>query len=301
MGIAPVRRRQSAFAAGLVTLAMALGFTAIPAGAAPPRDVDYVALGDSYTAGTGAGEFPDLSPCIQTPGGYVDTVDKARLVNLTANAACHGALLAQDSTIPHDPTIPSVNEQIDSLINAGVLTPDTELVSITTGANDVGVTGVLVTCLTQPQDCLTAVQSSIAAFPYMQTDLIAALQRIRAAAPDARIVVLGYPRLFDPALPFGNVDPLLLVAINAAVDALNTAIEAAVIASGTGAIFVDVTDRFVGHEVNSSDPWIFFTAPTVTPDGLVFDPRNFHPTLEGHRAYASALLAAAKPGALARP
>ncbi|MDQ0674108.1 lysophospholipase L1-like esterase [Pseudarthrobacter siccitolerans] len=301
MGKALVRRRHSAFAAGLATLAMALGFTAIPADAAPREQVDYVALGDSYTAGTGAGAFPSAGTCIRTAGGYVDVVGKTGRVNLVANAACHGALLTQYSTIPHDPRIPNANQQIDSLITSRALTSSTELVSITAGANDVGVTGVLVTCLTQsPQACLAAVQTSAATFPKMQTDLVTVYQRLRTAAPNAEIVVLGYPRLFDPAIPFEQIDPAVLNAINAAVDTLNRSIQAAVEASGTDAVFVDVTDRFIGHEVNSADPWIFFRTPTVSSSGLVFDPRNFHPNKAGHRAYASALLAAVKPGQLVR-
>ncbi|WP_455835312.1 SGNH/GDSL hydrolase family protein [Pseudarthrobacter siccitolerans] len=296
------RRRHSAFAAALATVAMALGFTAVPADAAPPTGIDYVALGDSYTAGTGAGTFPALTPCIKTPGGYVDVVEETRRVNLVVNAACHGSLLTYDPDIQHDPRIPYVHQQIDVLITSGALTADTELVTLTAGANDVGVTGVLVTCLTQsPQACLAAVQASAAFFPEMQTKLVAALQRIRTAAPNAEIVVFGYPRLFDPTIPFAQIDPGVLNAINTAVDALNDSIEAAVNYSGTGAVFVDVTNRFKGHAVNSDNPWIFFTAPSLAPDGsLIFDPRNFHPNLAGHRAYASALLAAIKPGQLVR-
>lgn len=296
------RRRQSAFAAGLATVAMALGFTAIPADAAPSPGIDYIALGDSYTAGTGAGAFPALTPCIQTPGGYVDAVGETRRVNLVVNVACHGSLLTQNSDIPHDYRIPSVQQQIDFLITSGALTANTELVSVTAGANDVGVTGVLVTCLTQsPQACLAAVQASAAFFPQMRTELMAALQRIHSAAPNAEIVVLGYPRLFDPTSPFAQVDPVVLTAINTAVDALNDSIEAAVKSSRTGAVFVDVTNRFKGHAVNSDNPWIFFAAPSLAPDGsLNFDPRNFHPNAAGHRAYASALRAAIKPGQLVR-
>src|SRR6476620_1534055 len=70
------RRRYKAFASGLASMAIALGLAAIPAQAATPqRDVDYVALGDSYTAGTGAdtsGLFVPTPPCTQTAGGYVD-------------------------------------------------------------------------------------------------------------------------------------------------------------------------------------------------------------------------------------
>ena len=157
------------------------------------------------------------------------------------------------------------------------------------------------TCLTQsPQACLAAVQDSATFFPKMQADLVTALLEIHAAAPNAEIVVLGYPRLFDPTIPFAQVDPGVLSAINTAVDALNDSIQAAVDNSGTGAVFVDVTNRFKGHAVNSDNPWIFFTAPTISNGSLIFDPRNFHPNPAGHHAYSSALRAAIKPGQLVR-
>ena len=135
MGSPALRRRRSALAAGFATFAMAVGFAALPAEAAPPpRDVDYVALGDSYTAGTGAGAFTTTGPCVQTHGGYVDVFAEPALVNLVSNAACHGSLLSQDSVVDHDPNIPSVQQQISSLVNSKSLTRDTELVSITAGA-----------------------------------------------------------------------------------------------------------------------------------------------------------------------
>jgi hypothetical protein len=77
---------------------------------------------------------------------------------------------------------------------------------------------------------------------------------------------------------------------------VNAAIKAA--ADQAGAKYVDVVDKFAGHEVNSGDPWIFFG---IMLDSNALDPRSFHPTPEGHRAYASALLASIKLGQLVRP
>ncbi|HYH77932.1 MAG TPA: SGNH/GDSL hydrolase family protein, partial [Arthrobacter sp.] len=128
MTVSAGRRRRSALAAGLASLAMALGFTAIPAeaSASPPKDVDYVAVGDSYSAGTGAGDFLPHPGCIQTKGGYVDLVGATSPVNLVKKAACHGAVLTKSS--PRYDTviiIPTVEEQIASLIADGKLSRDT--------------------------------------------------------------------------------------------------------------------------------------------------------------------------------
>jgi lysophospholipase L1-like esterase len=297
MGNTAVRRRHAGFAAGLASLAMALGFTAIPADAAPRPKVDYVAVGDSYTAGTGAGPFQFSFPCDQTPGGYVDLVGAMGRVTLTTNAACHGALLT-----PHSVGIPSVQEQIQRLTDSLALSEGTELVSITAGANDVGVTGVLIACLTQlPEVCLLQVKEAETRFLELYLNLKEAYVDIQGSAPEATIAVLGYPRLFDPSRPFAGVDPAILRTISAAIDGLNTTIARAVEDSETNAVFIDVNRRFAGHEVNSEEPWIFFSPPTISDGNLVFDDRNFHPTPAGHQAYASALISTIKPAQLVRP
>src|SRR3712207_374461 len=148
METAKVRRRHSTIAAGLASIAMALGLAAIPAGAAPqPREEDYVALGDSYSAGTGAVSridnifppFVPTPPCTQTEGGYVDLVDAVDAVDLEDNAACHSALIRGLSA----DGARSIAEQIAELTLTAKLSRSTELVSLTAGANDVGVSVVL--------------------------------------------------------------------------------------------------------------------------------------------------------------
>ncbi|ELT45736.1 SGNH/GDSL hydrolase family protein [Arthrobacter nitrophenolicus] len=300
MGIAPVRRRQSAFAAGLATLAMALGFTAIPADAAPPPNVDYVALGDSYTAGIGAGPYDDTETCIRTSGGYVDLTAKTGRVNLLVNAACSGAELTGGPT--------SVASQLSDPATLAALA-EAELVSITAGANDLGFAQIIGICATlSPTDCRNAVNAATSEESLFALTLALAetYQAIQAAAPDATIIVLGYPLLFDTtdppvALPIPLTSQEL---INLGTLAINGAIEDAVDLANdeydTNAVYVDVTKRFAGHEVNSTDPWIFFGTYLDSSGRPQLDPRSFHPNLEGHRAYASALLASVKLGQLVR-
>jgi lysophospholipase L1-like esterase len=305
MGIAPVRRRQSAFAAGLATLAMALGFTAAPATAAPPPNVDYVALGDSYTAGTGAGaaERPAGVDCWQSSPGYVDVVGRTGRVELVDNAACHGAVLSVSSPT-WDPVIytPTVQEQIQSLVTSGALSADTELVSITAGANDLGFAYVLGVCAFSSEEaCRAAVAQATSpqALAFLTTSLTQTYAAIHQAAPNARIMVLGYPLLFEPSSAFAPIPVTNQILMNQATVRVNTAIAAAVSTSNTlylaNAQYVDVTDEFAGHAVNSTDPWLQLSLTDFTAD------YNFHPTPDGHRAYASALLSSVKLGQLVRP
>jgi lysophospholipase L1-like esterase len=267
---------------------MALGFAAIPAEAAK---ADYVALGDSYTAGTGAGAFTTAPPCVQTHSrGYADLVGGTGRVNPVANAACHGALLIQQA-----PGTTSVADQLAGLVGTGRLSSDTELVSVTAGANDVGFTTVLLTCAFQPQACQTAIDASAAALVPLRQGLAGTYVALRGAAPDAKIAVLGYPRLFDPAAGIPGIDPAILVALNGATDALNATIAAAVSDANVGAVFIDVRPRFRGHAANSADPWLVFDQANF------LSPQNFHPNPARHsQGYAAALVSTVKPAQLAR-
>jgi lysophospholipase L1-like esterase len=287
------RRRRSAFAAGLATMAMALGFTAIPAGAAPPvPDVDLVAVGDSYTAGVGAGSYIAPPPCVKTDGGYVNILKALAIVDEAVNEACGGAIIPDGAS-----NIPSVMEQIAALDASGGLSGRTELVTLTAGANDLDFTTPLAVCAQSTLEmCAQAVLEAQAKLSVIQADLVEALTAIHKAAPRATIVVLGYPLLFDPAGLPTVLTPQAQMLVNAGTVALNQAIAQAVAAANTeakaNAVYVDVTEEFAGHATNSLEPWI-----NLADFG---DPRNFHPTAEGHQAYADALTAAVNLQALAR-
>ncbi|XAS71410.1 SGNH/GDSL hydrolase family protein [Micrococcaceae bacterium Sec5.1] len=291
------RRRRLAFAGGLAALALTLGFTASPATAAPPPPVTYVALGDSYTAGTGAGDlsgpFPPI-PCWQSEGGYVDIVDASPRVTLVENAACHGAFLLPVGTSK------SVTQQIAEL-SGGALNSDTDLVSITAGALDAGSLLALQACsMPTTQPCEDTVSGIIANLPVIESGLETTYQAIQQAAPDAVIAVLGYPRLFDPSqgdIVIGGVTVVPVanqIQVNMAIDALNATIAQAVADSQTNAVFIDMTKRFIGHAVNSANPWIVLDLMQPRLDA------NFHPNDAGHKAYASALLSSVQLTKLAK-
>lgn len=292
-----LRRRHAAYAAGLATLALALGTAAGPAGAVPAGGLDYIAVGDSYTAGTGAGGAvrPPEATCWQSSPGYVADVDKTGRVSLVVNAACHGALLFSGDD-PLQQQI-SVQAQLTGLIG-GNLNPSTGIVTITAGANDAGVSQVLGACAAYGVEvCAGAVASSESGMGQVGEALAYIYGQIHTAAPSAKIAVLGYPRLFEPAdgNPYFSVDEQRL--INQATDKLNAAIATAVSSAnayGANAQFVDVTARFAGHAVNSADPWIAYDGGNPLADS------NFHPTPTGHRAYATAVMSDVKPGTLAR-
>ena len=181
------RRRRPAFAAGLATLAMALGFTAIPAEAAPPTRIDYVALGDSFAAGQGAAPYTDPA-CFVSRKGYPVISDNLRNVQLTTNAGCSGQVAAD------------VAADALAAVDSG-----TEIVTVTVGGNDLGTTNVLLACLPVPTpacaDALATVQTKLTDGS-LAASLSGVVAAIRTKSLTAKIVFTGYPRLFAPDHPF---------------------------------------------------------------------------------------------------
>lgn len=269
MGSLKLRRRRTALAAGLAALAMAAGLAGVPAQAV--GRTTYIALGDSYAAGLGAG--PYLDSCYRSENTYSELAAHAPTIKLVANAACSGKT-TQDV----------VNTQLRQLNKT------TDLVTITAGGNNLRFGAILAYCsaaMVNPvagRQCAAATdfaEGEISSHK-LDGDVTAMIQSVKAAAPNARVVVTGYPYLYDPVAP-GQTDPMSLFIYKAThlADGLNGSIAAAAGAAGAG--YVDVRAAFAGHGVNSAAPWINLNllAPT--------SPENYHPNAKGYMAYFASL------------
>ncbi|GGI47555.1 lysophospholipase L1-like esterase [Agromyces flavus] len=252
--------------AAIVALAAALGGAA-PAGAEPPPPVaKYVALGDSYAAGQGAGV--PLDQCLRSTAAYPVLLDAEPRTNLLRFAACTGA------------TIDDVLSSQLSQVNRG-----TTLVTVTVGANDLGAGAAYAVCVPDPASlqCTAAIQ---AVFEILQSgviaeDLTALILAIGERAPNAHIVVTDYP------IPFADGLGTVTDTVNLATLALNEQIAEAVQAAaalGADVELASVQLAFLGHGVGSLDPWL-----GDDPS----DPVSFlHPTPAGQQVYLAAILAA---------
>ncbi|GHF53293.1 lipase 1 [Streptomyces mashuensis] len=270
----PLIWRRRLAAAFVCPLALCLGLATAASAHTPspsPSSVPgYAALGDSVASGTGAG--PGSGDCRRSPGAYPVLWAGSHRPAQFAFAACSGAKIP-DVTARQLPAVP----------------PDTTLVSITVGANDVGFVDVLTTCVLGGEDaCLTGIAR---AEQVMDRDLPGAYQQLYRAvgartAPGARVVVTGYPHLYaDRACLTGGLTQREVTALNAAVDHLDRVIEDQT-RTHRDVVFADVRPRFAGHGLCSSDPWIH-------PPSLLALSVSFHPTAEGQRhgylpAFASA-------------
>ena len=227
-------------------------------------DTRYVALGDSFAAGMGAGD--DHGGCARSAESSYAAVFAADAgVRLLHNAACAGKT-----------TDDLVNQQL------WALNGDVNLVSVSVGGNDLGVAALATACAPGPTpDCKADFTAAVDTIGKLTDKLSATYQAIAEAAPNARIVVTGYPLLFElPAT--SNPEFATTAAVNTATAALNADAESAVVRQqerGVQIWYVPVS--FTNHGVGSSKPW-------VNTKGAA----SYHPTAAGYREYARALEAA---------
>src|SRR5262249_17524348 len=146
----------------------------------------------------------------------------------------------------------------------GGLNAATTLVTITIGGNDAGFVDVVTTCvLGTDGECRFAVSLAKGyATSILPGRLSPLYSPIRAPAPHARLIVLGYPRLFEltPTCTVFGLDLAKRTALNGAADTL--AGVTATRAASVGATFIDVRGIFAGHGICGGSPWI---NPTTFP------------------------------------
>ncbi|MBA4864666.1 SGNH/GDSL hydrolase family protein [Streptomyces sp. PSKA54] len=242
-------------------LAVVCAVTGATTGQASPREAatGYVALGDSYSSGVGAGSYIGSSvDCLRSSRAYPVLWARAHSPSPFSFTACNGA---------------STRDVLARQL--GPLSSRTGLVSITVGGSDAGFADVMTTCVLRgTRACLSDIAQ---AHSYMERKLPHDLDRVYTAisrkAPAAHVVVLGYPRLYQlDGTCSGGLSETERSAINDGVDHLNSVIEKR--AADHGFTFGDVRATFSGHGICSHRPWlrsINFLALT----------ESYHPTATG--------------------
>lgn len=226
--------------------------------------VNYVALGDSYSSGTGAGAYGDSGACKRSANAYPRLWADAHDVTEFSFVACSGARTS------------------DVLAQASALDASTTFVTVSVGGNDAGFSDVMIDCtFGTDSQCVSRVEQ---ARTYARNTLPGLLDTVYATvesrAPNAEIVVLGYPRIYELGGSCkAGLSETKRAAINSGADTL--AEVTAERAAAAGLTFVDVRSVFSGHEICSSDWWL--NSLTWPVD------ESYHPTAEGH---ASGYLAA---------
>jgi len=245
--------------AGLVT-----AVSVLPAAGAA-SSVGYVALGDSYSSGLGAGSYISSSgSCDRSTNAYPEQWAAANSPASFVSVACAGA---------------TTSDVIGSQVSA--LSAATTLVSITIGGNDAGFSGVMQTCvLKSTSSCLSAVATAKSVVTsQLPASLASTLHAIRQHAPGARIVVLGYPDLYDlsksgTCIGLSTQDR---TALNSGAEALDSALLMAVkTAADPGIVYADVRGQFATHEICDSGSWLHSV-------NLLAISSSYHPTASGQK------------------
>jgi lysophospholipase L1-like esterase len=232
-------------------------------GGAPHRVDRYVAMGDSYTAGSGIGSpVSDAGAgCGQTTKNYPRLVAEKLGAEL-ADASCAGASTGNsftNQTVNGDQVWPAQLNFLDD---------ETDLVTVSFGYNDFAFfTDALLSCVSAVAGsplataCANAGEGTSTDTALLAEELGARLERVlvqvEKRSPDALVLVVGYPQLVPAS---GSCDELSLIEGSyeeaaARLGLLDDAMREA--AEDAGAGFVDVFGASKGHDVCAGDEaWV---------------------------------------------
>jgi lysophospholipase L1-like esterase len=255
------RRLTVAATAALTVIATAVAGVLALGSPASAAGTSYVALGDSYSSGTGTRTYiSDGTSCQRSVYAYPSLDASALSLSLTFRA-CSGATVADVA-----------NTQLSALSTS------TAYVTVSVGGNDAGFADVLTECALPSwmSNCSGAIDGAQYVINDLLPSRLASLYAsIRSKAPNARVIVVGYPRIFN------GTDCNLLTwfsssemsRLNSTADLLNS--RTATAASNAGLSFVNPTSRFLGHAVCDRTEWINGLSSPIT--------ESYHPNIAGHR------------------
>lgn len=247
----------------------------------------YVALGDSFSAGDGVSPpfVPGGRPCHRAPGAYPLLYDpKAEFW------ACSGAQVSDILANPFKGDPPQTTHVVSG----------TSLISVTIGGNDIEIFQALQLCVTFAfaGSCQATLGASVAnnLLYTLQPRLLNLFARLHTQAPQARILLIGYPNPLPLAVP-ANCTALQvpgtggLAGLNArdarwfhdVIGELNIMLSLAA-AKSRGVTFVSTAREFVGHDACSAMPWF---------NPLSRDHHALHPNALGNQEIARLLRGAA--------
>jgi hypothetical protein len=244
-------------------------------------------LGDSYSSGEANAPFDngtdmDGDTCHRSPDAWPRILGVAKV----AHFACSGAVLrdlsaAQQKLWPDN----NKNGQIgqlktwrDNLDKKGI---QVEEVTITIGGNDIGFSAIMGDCFVR--ECLAHPEVNEAKVKSIREPLTEKLRNIRSAA-NAQVYLVGYPRLFpaqqEDNLKCGWLTPRERIRANTLSDSIDLMQRQA--AAAAGAQFISVQNALDGHELCTSDSWVY----PINPPKYKKNPIQGHPIRAGQEAIA---------------
>jgi lysophospholipase L1-like esterase len=257
----------------------------------------YTAMGDSYASGEGNGPYDPNTEggCDRSQAAYGRQFASNPAYSSIGDAdihhiACSGATIADLTTTSQS------DEQTPQISQIGT---GSKLVTVSIGGNDLGFANVLTYCLNPANEltCESQYNSNNASNLYtimddtLEPELTSAYEAIQKAAPAAQVVAVTYPEIFQPGTTCSGIlnmsipNVQFLINVNLYLD--NTIIAAA---KAAGINVLDERYALLGHQLCSSDPWVYSLPGDFTDGTAVFDSSAwFHPTVDGLNQIASDL------------
>jgi hypothetical protein len=231
----------------------------------PPPPKKYIALGDSYSSGVGTGSFYNEA-CGRSIYAYPYLLHNSHPDWTFINATCENRT-----------TIDMIQEQLP------ILTADVNWITYTIGGNDAEFENVMRECFFTNCDAdITEAQTVIKDTLPARLDLVNKI--IKEKSPNAKVIVLDYPRLFNGKSCTTAISESEQKRLNETAELMKTAINAAAVRAGSNFIFKDVIPIFEPHAIceggsGSTTEWI---------NGVSIDPlssypfrESFHPKITG--------------------
>ena len=250
-----------------------------------PAEIDYVALGDSYSAGPLVTTLrSDPSGCFRSTDNYpaflAGWLGVQTYTDVTCSAADTRDLSGRQKMLDGK----RVSPQLD------VLTAETDLVTVGIGGNDFGIFSSLTDCA---DECSAQAQKrlmrDVGRVAGRVQEVVTAIAK---RSPDAQVYVVGYPQVLPEGKSCRAV-PLTAAELDAAsqiADGLNESLAAG--AAAADATYVDVSTASEGHDVCAGKAaWI--NGPKMRP-GIA---AAFHPMLDGMRGVAGEVFSEITGGA----
>ena len=293
------------------------------------RDGRYVALGDSFSSGEGVEPFEDgtgsygYDRCHRSYRSYSRIVSGEAAVPRNAEYwACSGAVTKNVIDGERFRKLDLYKDQEPQYSHLG---DDVTLVTMTIGGNDAGFAHALITCV-QSFDChgeggmedYVGKRMNVLAgnglpgyvFPLTAQDAAEQAElsgivplrdmyvRLRQLAPNAEILVMGYPKFFSLqegvdlfGRRFGGGCEGIQMAeqrwMNDKVNQINGIIKASL---PPGFRYVDVENAFDGHHLCDGSPeWMWNIDWQCCDPERPASPYSFHPDVDGQEALADAV------------
>ncbi|UUZ58058.1 SGNH/GDSL hydrolase family protein [Nocardioides sp. B-3] len=245
-----------------------------------PAEIDYVALGDSYSAGPLITTIrSDPSGCVRSTDNYpaflAGWLSVETYTDVTCSAADTDDLTSRQRPVDGKRVAPQL----------AALSAETDLVTLGIGGNDFGIFSSLLECV----DGCTATreQALLRNAGRVEQRVAGAVRAIAKRAPDAEVFVVGYPQVL-PEEKTCRAVPLPPAQLSAAAEVaarLNASLRAG--AEAGGAAYVDVDPASEGHDVCAGKAaWI------NGPQMRLGIAAPFHPVLAGMRGVAAEVFAA---------